>query len=55
VGENTHFVALVMFAMASGVGIVLVFFVRHGVWQVVLIVGLFGVPTMLFISYFSLI
>ena len=31
--EDTHFVALVMFAMADGVGNMLVFFVPQGVWQ----------------------
>jgi hypothetical protein len=56
VWENTHFfLALVAFAVTSGADIVLVFFVPLGMWQNVLIVGLFGVPTSLSILYFYLI
>ena len=55
VGEHQFFLALVAFAVAGGADIVLMFFVLHGVWQIVLIVGLFGVPTSLSILYFYLI
>ena len=48
VWEDTHF-------MANGPGIVLVFFMPQGVWQVVLFVDLCDVPTALSILYYYLI
>jgi hypothetical protein len=51
VWNDTHFVAMVAFAMASGAGIVLMFFMPQVVWQIVWFVGLFGVPTTLSILY----
>ena len=49
--KDTHFVASVAFGVASGVGIVLVFYVLQGVWQAISFVGLFGVPIALSILY----
>lgn len=55
VWDDTHFVASLAFIAAGSAGIVLVFFVPQGIWQVVLIAGLFGVPTALSVLYSYLI
>lgn len=51
VWEETHFFASGAFAVFGVVGIVLVFFVPSGLWQFLLIAGLFFVPTALSILY----
>jgi len=51
VWEETHFFASSAFAVTVVVGVVLVFFVPSGLWQLLLIAGLFLVPTALSILY----
>lgn len=55
VWEETHFFASYAFGVAGVVGVVLVFFVPSGLWQWVLIAGLFSVPAALATVYSYLI
>lgn len=51
VWEETHYLASYAFAVAGVLGVVLVFFVPQGLWQLLLVAGLFFLPTTLSILY----
>ena len=51
VWADTHFFASYIFAVSGVAGIVLVFFVPPGLWQLLVIAGLFFVPTAISVLY----
>lgn len=51
VWADTHFFASYIFALSGIAGIVLVFFVPPGLWQLLVIAGLFFLPTALSVLY----
>jgi uncharacterized membrane protein len=51
VWEETHFLASYAFAVAGVLGLVLVFIVPQGLWQLLVVAGLFVLPTALSILY----